>query len=93
MWPFKKNKNREERRADCVTAQIAELKAFRDIGDTFFHLGRTCIVTSHSTWLPGLGWAPRLSFDYCDDLGVLHSREAGPHELPALRIQNPEEAA
>lgn len=42
MWPFKEKK--PER--DFTNETIADLKNFRDIGETFNYLGRNCILHS-----------------------------------------------
>lgn len=80
MWPF----GEKEPERDKTGEAIAELKAFRDVGETFNYLGRICLVTGHWEWWPRLGVIPLLKFDYCDDVGVLHSCSARRAELPAL---------
>lgn len=87
MWPFKKRAPEPER--DWLAEGIAELKAFRDIGQTFNYLGRTCIVCSHTTII-GLLILPRLECDYVDDAGVIRRVMFSPQELPGLRAQNKE---
>lgn len=83
MWPFKK----KEHERDTTGEAIAELKAFRDVGETFNYLGRTCVVTGHWEYWRDIGVVPMLKFDYCDDHGVLHAVSARLAELPALRNQ------
>jgi hypothetical protein len=81
MWPFTKNKEPEPNRTqECID----RLKAFRDIGETFDYLGRTCIVTGHAEFYPYIGIIPVLKFDYADDHGVIHCMSANIRELPAL---------
>ena len=80
MWPFKKKEHEPNRNLE----DISKLRAFRDVGETFNYLGRTCIVTGHWECFPYLGIIPVLKFDYCDDLGKLHSASARLSELPAL---------
>ena len=67
--------------------QITELKAFRDIGETFSYLGRTCVVTGHSYCESGDA-IPMLRFDYADNHGVIHEDYATMNELPVLIKQN-----
>ncbi len=80
MWPFKKT----EPKPDPINDAIAELKAFRDIGETFIYLGRTCMVTAHFEHWPHIGAVPMLKFDYCDNHGVLHSDSVWIALLPGL---------
>ena len=75
MWPSKE---------DYVDKEIAKLKAFRDIGETFNYLGRTCVVTGHWGGGVDIGIIPELRFNYCDDLGVIRSYSIGQAELPGL---------
>jgi hypothetical protein len=83
MWPFKK----KEPERDWTSEEIEKLKAFRDVGETFNYLGRTCVVTGHWDWWPHIGVIPMLKFDYCDDCGKLHAASARVSELPALENQ------
>ena len=85
MWPF--TKKIEEPKIDWVQQYIDEFKAFRDIGETFNYLGRTCVVTGHFTvdfFCYGGSRMPGLTFNYADDLGVIHSMVASIRELPGL---------
>lgn len=81
MWPFSK---KEEPKEDRTQAYIDELRAFRDVGDTFNYLGRRCVVTGHYEFNLHLGIIPVLKFDYADKHGVIHSMSASIRELPAL---------
>ena len=83
MWPFKE-KEPKEKEPNHGAETVAELKAFRDIGETFNYLGRTCIVTGHAEWWMDIGIIPKLRFDHCDNPGVIHSSSASPAELPGL---------
>lgn len=90
MWPFK-NKERvnEESSKDTITIAINKLKEFRDVGETFNYLGRTCIVTGHCDIkyqgiYSTIVIVPLLKFDYCDNYGVLHSCAFKLNELPAV---------
>jgi len=80
MWPFKK----KEFERNAKVEAIAKLKAFRDVGETFKYLGRTCVVTGHWEFWPYAGIVPILKFDYCDDSGRLHTATARVSELSAL---------
>ena len=81
MWPFSK---KEEPKENRTQACIDELRAFRNVGETFNYLGRTCIVTGHCDFHPYVGIIPMLKFDYADEHGVIHSMSAYIRELPAL---------
>ena len=83
MWPFKK----KEPERDMTGEAIEKLKAFRDVGETFNYLGRTCVVTGHWKFVPYRGAVPMLTFDYCDDHGRLHAASSRVSELPALENQ------
>ena len=83
MWPF----NKRESKPNHFEEGISKLKEFRDIGETFNYLGRTCIVTAHYDGHFEMGFYPILKFDYCDDLGVLHNMTACVSELPCLMKQ------
>mgnify|MGYP003449279869 CR=1 FL=1 len=72
-----------------ATEDIAELKAFRDIGETFSYLGRTCVVTGYYKFYPIVGKVPALLFDYCDDHGVLHSTSIEVDLLPGIKKLQP----
>jgi hypothetical protein len=105
MWPFKKTATMvdvdEEALSTAIKVfkkesdhwadlELAELKAFRDVGETFNYLGRECVVTGHR-YLPGrFGCWPHMQFDYCDNNGVIHSMSARANELPALIKQQNE---
>ena len=80
MWPFKKKEPKPDRTGET----IAKLKSFKDIGETFNYLGRTCVVTGHWEYWPYCGVVPMLKFDYADEHGILHSVSANIRELPAL---------
>jgi len=80
MWQFKK----KEPERDTIGEAIAELKEFRDVGETFIYLGRICIVTGHCHYFPGFGVVQMLKFNYCDNNGVIHSACAQLAELPGI---------
>lgn len=84
MWPFTK----KESKPDWCEEGIAKLKAFRDVGQTFNYLGRTCIVSRHCEWWPYAGCIPRLVCDYADDYGVIRQAVFRIDEIPALEAQN-----
>lgn len=69
-------------------AGVARLREFREIGQTFNYLGRTCVVTAHESARPGLGHVPQLNADYADDHGVIHGITFSVDELPGLLAQN-----
>jgi hypothetical protein len=85
VWPFTK----KEPKPDWCDEGIAALKAFRDVGQTFSYLGRTCIVTGHWEWM-GIDFGPRpvLLCDYADDRGEIRQLKFNLSELPALEAQN-----
>ena len=91
MWPFKKKEveaTKIDIRIKNMNDTIEKFKAFREIGETFNYLGRTCIVTGHWTFSGYMGYTPELKFDYADELGVIHSTSITIHELPVLLKQN-----
>lgn len=77
---FKKKKPKVDNRNE----EIKKLRATIGIGEAFNYLGRTCIVTGHTEFLPYIGAYPRLSFDYLDSHGVIHSRSMSPVEFYSL---------
>lgn len=86
MWPFK-----PKPKAPCWKQQGVEaFKAFRDIGQTFNYLGRTCIVTRHWMLWPYVGPIPELHADYVDECGIVRSISFLLGELPGLKAQNPD---
>lgn len=87
MWWWRKNDEEPKLagRAESDREEAyAEIKAFRDVGETFNYLGRTCVVTGHLTFLPVIGSTPCLIYEYCDDHGVIRERRAFRSEIPAL---------
>lgn len=74
-------------------AEIDSFQAFREIGETFNYLGRICVVTGHSKFDPISGVLPRLTFDYADNLGVIHSEIASIEKLPAIKAQQTDNEA
>ena len=84
MWPFRKKEQKESPKIE----EINKLREFCDIGDSFMYLGRKCVVTGHTEYMPW-GVVPLLKFDYCDDRGVLHNGSAMLSEIDALR-RNPD---
>jgi hypothetical protein len=94
MWPFKKRPPKtdltDETNAYWMIEEIADLRSFRDVGETFIYLGRTCVVTSHwSEVIPYVGFHPLLRADYADDCGVIRSISFRRSELVGLRAMNP----
>lgn len=83
MWPFRK----KDRESSCLDEGLKKLAAFREVGETFNYLGRTCVVTRHWDYITDLGVIPVLMFDYTDKHGVLHSRTATLGELPGIIAQ------
>ena len=77
MWPFRK-------KVDTTEQGIDELKAFRNIGETFNYLGRTCIVTGHRECWEMIGWVPMLMCDYVDGRGQIRQVKFNLRELPGI---------
>ena len=76
MWPFKSKEVEEQeswqdRQKKIIAAEIAEVRAWRDVGDEFNYLGIKCQVTKCSTWG---GWCmlPCIEADYIDNNGIIH---------------------
>jgi hypothetical protein len=95
MWPFKSKKEvaAKESEFDCavesaIDCAVNEIKKFRDVGETFNYLGRTCIVTTYGQYCPYLGVMPKIHCDYADDKGVIHSISFSIDELGNLIKQN-----
>lgn len=92
MWPFKKKQEVKETKVDHTALAIEKFKEFRQIGETFNYLGRTCLVTSHCHYEPWFGLVPELKFEYADNNGVIHHCCAQPSGLPLLiKQQEPAE--
>ena len=77
------------------TYGVNELKAFRDIGEHFTHLGVDLIVIGHYTSSFGsnphdleIYYSPRLKCEYVDKNGVLREVAFGLSKLPALIAEN-----
>jgi len=90
MWPFKKN----EAPAQPSRKQqlVAEMRAWREVGETFTYLGRVCVVTGYATLLPhrlGINVCVELLADYSDDHGVIRSVAFSPVEWRAIAEQQP----
>jgi hypothetical protein len=76
-----------------INGEVAQLKAFRDVGQTFNYLGMTCMVTGYyGTYLGGQRYAV-LQADYVDVTGLYHHIKFDVEKLPCLRNQNPEASA
>lgn len=84
MWPFSKKEEPKEAITQACIDELKAFKAFREVGETFNYLGRTCVVTGHADFHPYVGVIPMLKFDYADDHGIIHSMSANIRELPAL---------
>jgi hypothetical protein len=80
---FKRNKKKTDKFA-IRRMEIEKLEASIAIGDTFKYLGRNCIVTGHHEFVPYIGVLPKLTFDYCDIFGVIHSGEMSPRQFYSL---------
>lgn len=101
MWPF--SKPREITVAPCATETetetetevdkaIAALKGWRDIGDEFTYLGRTMIVTAHSSFLVAgwmIGIIPCIKARYVDANGVMRDAMFNVLECKALIEKQP----
>jgi hypothetical protein len=95
MWWNKKRaieqKEKETLIIDLTTERINELRAFRDIGDTFNYLGRTIIVTGHSTIMSSqffFSRFPMLLGDYVDNEGIIRQVKFDYAELSGIKKQN-----
>lgn len=87
------NKKEQERKLQKQKA-IAELKAFRDKGETFNLLGVTMLVVDHTKpfhtpW--GIDLDPCLVCTYVDKNGVLQQNTFLRRDLPWLRAHNGEQ--
>ena len=98
FWSKKEKTKETEKTAEIEPSWeekcIAELKAFRGVGETFKYLGRTIIVTAHyalKQW-DGFGYPeinPNLCGDYVDDKGEIHNRAFSYEEVEMLKKLNP----
>lgn len=86
MWPFKT----KPREPNWKIQAIKDLRAFRDIGQTFNYLGRTCVVKRHWMLWPHFGPVPELWADYVDEQGIVRTLTFLIGELPGLKAQNPD---
>jgi hypothetical protein len=86
MWPFK-----GKQEIGATEAQVAQFRSFRNVGQKFNYLGRTCIVTEINHCPLVLAQA-YLYADYVDDAGVIHRTRFFFDELPALKAENGEAA-
>lgn len=82
MWPFREKETKTK--IDGTKKAVDELKAFRDIGETFNYLGITCIVTGHCEYLGMIGFVPILICDYVDGRGQIRQAKFSLRELPGL---------
>ena len=87
MWCFGSRKEIKACGEHLKEAEAA-LRAFRQVGETFVYLGRTCIVRGHMKLWPYLGWMPVLVADYVDETGVIHTITFEVRELPMLVNHN-----
>jgi hypothetical protein len=65
-WRFEMQKQRQQ---DTRT-----LEEFREIGETFLYMGRTCCVVSHSVYAGTQGLIPGLRYQYTDNNGVIRDQ-------------------
>ena len=78
---------------ECLD-DVATLKAFRGIGETFQYLGLTMAVRKHKELLPVAGelyarrWQASLLCDYVDDCGVIRHTSFVVDDIRGLRAQN-----
>ncbi len=79
MWPFK---------SDPLKKEVAELKAFRDIGETFRCEGKTYRVKAHTQYLPMVGLKAVLVCEYSYNSEAKLMRTFGTNNLAELRRQN-----
>jgi hypothetical protein len=89
MW-FKRKK--EEPVHDWKPDAIKELRAFRDLGETFNYLGREVVVTGHFTHFMAMyhcSLIPQLRGDYADECGIIHNITFEFKELGGIKKQNP----
>lgn len=84
MWPMKKttvlipqsSAKLDEEKSHLV--DVAKLKTWRDIGDSFNYLGRTMVATSHEKIIvmpSSLYKIPCLTAEYADEHGIIHKIE------------------
>ncbi len=78
MWPF----------SDTVKKEAAELKAFRDIGETFKCDGVTYRVKAHTQYIPMVGKKAVLVCKYSYNSEGKLIRTFGANNLPELVRQN-----
>lgn len=67
---------------------IERLKAWRDIGDTFEYLGKTCVVTRHYK-VYGHGKRPCIIACYADNNGILRDAYFSVDEIEAIQRTQP----
>jgi hypothetical protein len=79
MWPF----------GDAVKKEAAQLRAFRDIGETFKLDGKTYRVKDHTQYLPMVGLRAVLVCEYRHEPDTLLTRTFGVNNLEELQRQNP----
>ena len=72
-----------------LISEIEQLENFRPVGETFNHLGVTCIVTAHGSRVPMVGIVAKLICDYVDKDGRINQICFGLNELPMLVKENP----
>ncbi len=96
MWPFSRQRDAVRAPPDFNQQMIEQLRAWRDIGDSFEYLGRTMIVTKHyDVDYTIIGRCPVIQFraavkaDYADDVGVIHGVTFDAMEAIALMRSQP----
>lgn len=80
MWPFK---------SDPLKKEVAQLRAFRDIGETFKCEGITYRVKEHMQYVPMVGLKALLVCEYSYDADTRLMRTFDASNLPVLRELNP----
>lgn len=83
--------NRRKKEEKAEEDKFSRLKEFRDVGETFQYLGRTCVVTGFMNYPMALCDLPTIMYDYADNNGVIHSALASIHKLEAIIAQQHDE--
>ena len=90
MWPFKRKILAEQTQnlSEICKQRVAEIRAWRDIGQEFEYLGRKMVVISHSRLAEIGGFmlvhVPELRVRYADDTGKIHEMVMRESEALAL---------
>lgn len=82
MWPFS---NKEP--AESAIDLIHDLRTWREIGQEFSYLGRTCVVTGYYAQDID-GWSSGIQANYADDHGVIRGLSFSGQESRALMLSN-----